>query len=835
MDLWRRLGQQWLRIGWSDAAYSPATNGGHMAVFVLSLFVLVAGVFTGRRLAGYLGACAVLFTGWWLRGIDGTASLLLAALVALALLAVFALPVLRCRLIGGRAMRLMARVLPRLGETERVALEAGTVWWDGELFGGVPHWERLLGYRLPDVSAREQAFLDGPVETLCGMLDDWSIRQRRELPPEVWAYLKEQRFFGMIIPETHGGLGFSALAHSRVVTRISSRSIAAAVTVMVPNSLGPGELLLAYGTEEQKSWFLPRLARGEEIPCFALTGPEAGSDAAATQSTGIVERGLYQGREVLGMRLDWQKRYITLAPVATLIGLAFRLRDPDRLLGGAEDLGITCALIPRDTPGVQIGRRHDPMGIPFDNGPIVGEGVFVPLDTIIGGVARAGEGWRMLMESLAAGRSISLPALSIAAAELCTRVVGAHATIREQFDTPIGRFEGIEEPLARIGGLTYLMSSARHLTCGALDLGERPAVISSIVKAYLTESMRQVVADAMDIRAGSAIQRGPHNVLAAIWQAVPIGITVEGANILTRSMIIYGQGAIRCHPWVRKEMEAIAASDARAFDRALSGHLGHVTTLAVRSLALALTRSLVARAPGGAGRAGTRRLYQYLSRFSAAFALVSDVTMATLGGSLKRREKISGRLADALAWLYLASATLKRHHDDGAPAEHLDVVHWAVRHALHQIEEALSGVLENLPNRAVAFAVRCVVFPLGLQMRQPSDALGGRVARALLEDRSMRRDLTTDVYVPPADGPGLGALEAALELTVGALPIETRLRDLVRAGRIDRAPSHELDDAALAADLITHTEYEQLNEARDARMSVIAVDEFDADEYRQLR
>jgi acyl-CoA dehydrogenase len=803
-----------------------------MIALVVSLIVLLVCIFAGQRLLGYLAAVVVLFAAGYGAGIGSPLLFALAVLAALVPPLVLGVPALRRRLISERAMRIIEPILPRLGDTERVALEAGTVWWDGELFGGRPRWKQLLDYRLPGLSERERAFLDGPVETLCGMLDEWQITQQRELPPAVWAYLEEQRFFGMIIPEEYGGLGFSALANSRVVTRISSRSITAAVTVMVPNSLGPGELLLHYGTEEQKSYYLPRLARGVEIPCFALTGPEAGSDAAATQSTGVVTRGVHQGREVLGMRLNWKKRYITLAPVATLIGLAFRLHDPDGLLGGERDLGITCALIPRDTPGVRIGRRHDPMGIPFHNGPIVGEDVFVPLDAIIGGVTRAGQGWRMLMESLAAGRSISLPALSIAAAQLSTRVVGAYATVREQFDTPIGRFEGIEEPLARIGAMTYLMTSARHLTCGALDLGEKPSVISSIVKAYLTDAMRQVVADAMDIRAGSAIQRGPHNILSAVWQAVPVGITVEGANILTRSMIIYGQGAIRCHPWVQREMQAVAERDPVAFDRALFGHLGHVATVAVRSLVLGLTRSLPLPV---CGAAGTRRLYQYLSRFAAGFALVSDVAMATLGGSLKRREKISGRLADALAWLYLASATLKRHHDDGAPAEHLDLVRWSVQHALYRIQEALAGVLENLPNRPVAAVVTRLVFPLGLQMRPPSDELGGRVARALLEDQQVRRDLTTDVYVPPPDQPGLGALEAALDLTVAALPIETRLRDLVRAGRIERAPSHELDDAALAAGLITHAEYEQLNEARDARMNVVAVDEFEADQYRQLR
>jgi len=799
---------------------------------LLALLVLLTGVFAGYRLYGYLAGAAVLLGGWCLAGIDSGFAFAICLLFIGALGATFGVPAARRSLISKSVMPVMAKVLPRLGDTERIALEAGTVWWDAELFSGRPDWNTLLGYRLPPLSEREEAFLAGPTEELCRMLDDWQIAQRRDLPPEVWEFLKQMRFFGMIIPEAYGGLGFSALANSRIVTRISSRSITAAVTVMVPNSLGPAELLLHYGTQEQKDHYLPRLADGREIPCFALTGPEAGSDAAATQSEGIVTRGTYAGKQVLGMRLNWKKRYITLAPVATLIGLAFRLKDPDGLLGDTADLGICCALIPSDTPGVQIGRRHDPMGVPFQNGPIVGEDVFVPLDAIIGGVEQAGQGWRMLMECLAAGRSISLPALSIAAAQLATRVVGAYATVREQFDTPIGRFEGIEEPLARIGGMTYAMTAARHLTCGALDLGQKPAVISAIVKAYLTEGMRQVLADAMDIRAGAAIQRGPRNVLASAWQAVPIGITVEGANILTRSMIIYGQGAIRCHPYVQREMRAVAEGDLVSFDAALFGHLGNVATVALRSLLLALTRSMPARPPRGTG---TPRLYQYLSRFSAAFALVSDVAMVTLGGTLKRREKISGRLADALAWLYLASAALKRFHDERRDEAHRDLLQWVVTHALYQIQHALDGVVANLPNRAAAAFLRVLVFPLGLSLRPPSDELGARVARSLLEDRRTREDLTADIFLPVPEEPGLGQLEAALDMTVDALPIETRLRDAVRAGRLDRAPGHMLDEIALAAGLITREEYERLNRARDTRSAVVQVDEFDAEEYRALR
>ncbi len=729
-------------------------------------------------------------------------------------------------------MPLFAKVLPRLGPTERIALEAGTVWWDGDLFAGMPDWRKLLDFQPRPLNAEEQAFLDGPTEQLCRLVDDWEIYQQRDLPAPVWEFIKEKRFFGMIIPKEYGGLGFSALAHSRVVTRIASRSVTAAVTVMVPNSLGPGELLLHYGTEAQKQRYLARLACGDEIPCFALTGPEAGSDAAATQSEGIVEKRTIDGTEVLGLRLNWNKRYITLAPVATLIGLAFRLKDPDKLIGDTLDCGITCALIPRDTAGVQIGLRHDPLGVPFQNGPIVGRDVFVPLDeAIIGGRAQIGQGWRMLMESLAAGRSISLPALSIGAAQLATRICGAYATVREQFDTPIGRFEGIEEPLARIAGLTYLMTATRTLTCGALDAGEKPAVIGNIAKAYLTDAMRQVICDAMDIRAGSAIMRGPRNALARAWDAVPIGITVEGANILTRTMIVYGQGAIRCHPFVHKEIEAIANNDLAAFDRALFGHVNLFATRAIRTKLLALSGSRLAGVPHVADMT---RYYQHLSRFSAAFTIVSDTAMGTLGGSLKRREKISGRLADALAYLYLASAVLKRYHDEPKTRPNFALARWSAELCLLHIQQALLGVLDNLPVRWAAVLLKFAIFPLGARFRPPSDRLGSEVARDILEDRDARRTLTADVFVPPAEEAGLGALEAALDKAVRAIPVETKLRDAVRAGVLDRAPGYMLDDLGVAAGVISGAEYDLLNEARDARDEVIAVDAFDPQTFKNL-
>lgn len=803
---------------------------GLLAVLLLAL--LTGLLYAGRGYWTFVTAGAGALGVWAVTRTASPTVWAVTAAVYIILAVVFGVRAVRRRVVTSGVMPMIARVLPRMSATERIALEAGTVWWDGELFSGDPAWRTLLDFKPRPLSGEERAFLEGPVKELCAMVDEWKIGQDGDLPSEVWDFLKRHRFFGMIIPAKYGGLGFSALAHSAVVTKIASRSVVAAVTVMVPNSLGPAELLLRYGTEEQKRYYLPRLATGQEIPCFALTGPEAGSDAAATQSVGIICWGTFEGKEVLGMRLNWRKRYITLGPVSTLIGLAFHLRDPERLLGGEEELGITCALVPSHLPGIDIGQRHDPMGIPFQNGPNTGGDVFVPLDNIIGGPAMAGQGWRMLMESLAMGRSISLPALSVGAAELAVRVVGAYATIREQFDTPIGRFEGIEEPLARIGGFAYLMNAARTLTAGALDAGERPAVVSAIIKCYLTELMRVVVNDAMDIRAGAGICRGPRNILARAYMAAPIGITVEGANILTRSMIIYGQGALRCHPYVREEMSAAVKGDLARFDRAFFGHISFVFRNAVRALLLGLTDGWLAR-PGVGGP--LRPLLGRLSRMSAAFALMSDATMATLGGQLKRREKLSGRLADALAWLYLASAVAKRFWDDGQPALDVPFVRWACEHALHEIQKALAGILDNLPNRLAARILRPLVFPLGARYRPPSDALGAQMARALLEDREGRLRLTRDIYIPPPHEPGLGRLEAALDKAVEALVVEARVRDAVRAGRIDRAPGDALLDLALREGVITEQDREHFRSAEEARDEVIQVDAFDPETYRSLR
>lgn len=809
------------------------TNLGAALLVVLSVRLL----YLGRGFAAWTlpGAAALLW--WWMHsrsalgggaaGMPVGADFLASVLVLFALLVgITGIPAFRRQLISRVAMRLMRPMLPRISNTEREALDAGTVWWERDLFAGRPDWRKLLKFTPKPLSNRERAFLDGPVDELCSMLREWEIMRAGDLPPEVWSFLKRHGFFGMIIPESFGGLGFSAAAHSAVIVKVGSRSVTAAVTVMVPNSLGPAELLLRYGTDEQKQHYLPLLATGEEIPCFALTGPEAGSDAAATQSVGIVCRGTYGGEEVLGIRLNWHKRYITLGPVASVIGLAFRLRDPDGLLGGAENRGITCALIPADLPGIEIGPRHDPMGIPFQNGPNWGRDVFVPINSIIGGPAMAGQGWRMLMESLAAGRSISLPALACASAQVSARLVGAYATVREQFDTPIGRFEGIEEPLARIGALTYVMNAARSLTASAVDAGEHPVVASAIVKAYLTESMRHVVNDAMDIRAGAAICRGPRNILAQMYQAVPVGITVEGANILTRSMIVYGQGAIRCHPFLQDEVAAATSGNLPAFDAALFGHVGHVASMTARTLVLGVTDGRwIAHVPTSKK---TSRLYGRFTRMSAAFALVSDVSLATLGATLKRREKISGRLADALAWLYLGSATLKRFHDDNEPEWALPFVRFSCEHALYEIQGALQGVLDNLPNRFAALAVRPLVFPLGARYRPPSDTTGALVARGLLEGHDARSWLATGIYTPPADEPGLGQLEAALHEAVSAHLVETKIRDAVRAGQLDKAPGDILLKAALAAGIVSREEHDQVIQAGRVRAEVIQVDAFPA-------
>ena len=718
--------------------------------------------------------------------------------------------------------------LPALSRTEREALEAGTVWWEGELFSGRPRWDRLLALPGPSLTPEEQAFLDGPVEELCGMLDDWRIvEELHDLPPEVWQFLRTRGFFGMIIPRQYGGLGFSALAHSQVIIKLASRSSAAVVTVMVPNSLGPAELLIQYGTEAQKQHYLPRLARGLDLPCFALTGPDAGSDAAAMPDTGVVCNQAFEGRPTLGVRLNWEKRYITLGPVATLLGLSFRLSDPDGLLAPGSE-GITLALIPTATPGITIGSRHNAMGIPFQVGPNRGRDVFIPLDWIIGGAEGAGRGWRMLMECLAAGRSLSVPALSTGVCKLACAVAGAHARVRKQFKVPIGCFEGVEEALARIAGHTYAMDAARTLTCGALDQGARPSVVSAIVKYQCTERMRVALNDAMDVLGGSGICLGPRNLLGRAYQSIPICITVEGANILTRTLIIFGQGVIRCHPHVLDELKAARdpdpAAGLRAFDRHLRAHAAATLSNGARALWHGLTRGRWAATPGGPGR----RYYQAATRAAAAFAVTADVALLTLGGGLKRREKLSGRCADLLSQLYFMSAMLKQFEDRGRPAGEVPLLRWACETSLRGIQESFDGVFRNLPNRTAARLLRFLVFPTGRPWPGPSDALGHHAAAVLLEPSPTRDRLTAGLF-QAMDLEGrepLGRLEEALRKVIAAEPVEKKLALAVAAGLLPSGTDAQMLAGAERTGLLEPAEARLLALALAARREAITVDDF---------
>ena len=669
----------------------------------------------------------------------------------------------RQKYLTGPLLRRVRRTLPRMSDTEREALAAGTVWWETQLFSGNPDWSHLLDMGPPKLTDEEKAFLDGPVDMLCSTLDDWEITFRtRTLPEKVWDFIKSEGFLGMIVPKEYGGLGFSASAHSEVVMKIASRSITAAVTVMVPNSLGPGELLLEYGTDEQKEHYLPRLASGQEIPCFALTSLEAGSDAASMTDTGIVCRGTYEGKEVLGIRLNWSKRYITLAPVATLLGLAFKLRDPDGLLGDREDIGITVALVPTHLPGVSIGRRHLPSMQGFQNGPNSGKDVFIPLDNVIGGVERVGQGWKMLVSALAAGRGISLPSLSVSGAKVAARTTGAYARVRRQFGIPVGRFEGVQEALGEIAAQCYAMEAARRTTTLALDQGEKPAVVTAIVKAQATERMRRVINLAMDVHGGKAICDGPRNYLGNIYRAIPVAITVEGANILTRSLMIYGQGAIRCHPHLIAEMTAAhdpdEAAGTGAFDREVMRHVGYQIRLFGRALLHGFTGARFARSPVSGP---TAVYFRDTTRAASAFALVSEAALVLLGGSLKRREMLSGRLADILGELYFLSAVLKRFEDDGRPEADLPLVEYCCQSGLYAIHESLDQVLANFPSRMAAWLLRATTLPFGYPRERPMDSLVSACAEVIMSSSPARDRLTDGLYKGPRNDP-IAALDEVL-------------------------------------------------------------------------
>jgi acyl-CoA dehydrogenase len=737
----------------------------------------------------------------------------------------FAITPLRRLLISDRLYSLFRKALPRISDTEQEALDAGTVWWDAEIFSGRPRWRNLLKMPSPALTEKEQKFLDGPVEDLCRMANDWEICDTyRRLPDSLWNFMREHRFFGMIIPEEYGGLEFSAQANSAVVMKLASRNLTTAITVMVPNSLGPGELLLHYGTKEQKQHYLPRLARGDEIPCFALTSPSAGSDAASINDVGIVCNGEYQGKTVLGLRLTWNKRYITLAPVATILGLAFKAVDPDGLLGEKKDLGITCALIPTSTPGVEIGNRHMPVGAVFMNGPTRGKDVFIPMDWVIGGQERIGQGWRMLMQSLAAGRSISLPALGTSGGKMSALMSGAYARIRKQFDMPIGQFEGIEEPLARIGGRTYRMDAARMLTLVALDEGERPGVLSAILKYQLTEENRRCVNDAMDIHGGKGIITGPGNYLAHGYQALPISITVEGANILTRSLIIFGQGAIRAHPWLLKEMDA--ARDPRpgarkTFDRVIFSHAGYIISNLVRAWMLGISRGHATRAPV---RGPTAYYFRQLTRMSAAFSFTSDLVLLVLGGKFKFKESLSGRFADALSHLYMGSAVLKRFEDDGRPEEDLPFVRWAMDDSLHTIQESLKGVLENFPVPGIGGMVKWIIFPLGAPYSSPLDRTGKEIAKILQSENESRNRLVNGVYLSDQEDAS-GRVHSAFHLVITGTNAENAIRNALNEP-VTFENHEQLVQKAVESGVITEEQATTVRLAQQATRAVIDVDAF---------
>ncbi len=736
-------------------------------------------------------------------------------------------PDLRRKYLSNPLLYRIKKIIPPMSQTEKDAIESGSVWWESELFRGNPDWQKLLSYKKPLLTTDEQAFIDGPVNELCRMIDDWDItHNRKDLPPEMWKFIKDNKFFGMIIPKKYGGLEFSALAHSEVVMKISARSISVGVTVMVPNSLGPAELLQHYGTEQQKDYYLPRLVDGREIPCFALTGPDAGSDAGAIPDSAVVCEGEFEGKKVLGLRLNWEKRYITLGPVATVLGLAFKVYDPDSLLGDTRELGITCALVPTNLDGVDIGSRHFTLNAAFQNGPNRGKNVFIPLDYIIGGEKMIGKGWRMLVESLSVGRGISLPAVGAGAGKMTSRVTGAYARIRKQFKTPIGRFEGVEEVLARIAGLSYFMDAGRLLTLSALDSGARPSVITAILKYHNTEKMRQVINDSMDIHGGRGICMGPTNYIGRAYQTLPVGITVEGANILTRSMIIFGQGAIRCHPYLGREMKAAGLENKVQaeldFDLALTGHMSYFTQNLIRAFSFGLTGSHLARSPV---KGRIAQYYKRLGQMSAAFAVVSDLALMMLGGALKRKEKLSGRFADALSYMFYTSAILKKFENDGRPRADLPLLEWSAKYSLHQVQLALDEILRNFPNKAIGLIVRLLVFPLGLSLRQPNDSLGQRVASILLKPCDARDRLTRGMFISDDEKDITGKLEVALKKVIQSDLIEKRLR-AKKLKKPDLLSFNDWLSELMAAGHLSENDVEILRQGRAAIREIIMVDEF---------
>lgn len=751
--------------------------------------------------------------------------------------AIAGIPSLRKKLVISPTMSIMKKVIPPLSSTEKAAIDAGTVWWDAEIYSGKPDWNRFANFTEAKLTEAEQAFLDGPTETLCAMVNDWQlVHKDHDLPEAAWDFIKNEGFHSLIIKKEFGGKGFSNFAHAKIVEKIATRCGNTAMTVMIPNSVGPAELLMHYGTKEQCDYYLPRLAKGIDMPCFALTSPYAGSDAGAIPDFGVVERGDYTDprtgekfTDVLGIRLTFEKRWITLGPIATVVGLAFKLKDPNKLLGDKEEIGITCALLPRGIKGLNQGRRHYPNNSPIMNGPISGKDVFIPVDWIIGGPEYAGKGWRMLMECLSVGRCISLPALSAAKGKLSAYTTSAYAGVRHQFGLSLSQFEGVNEALARIGGYTYQIQASQDLALSALDNGENPSVISAIIKYHSTEKSRQIVNDAMDIHGGRAVMSGPRNYLTSMYNSIPIAITVEGANILTRSMMIFGQGAFRCHRYVLEEIYAMTDSDTDRFDKAFSGHVQQTLRNQARSFVLGITQGALTNVPQDAGKMA--KYYRRINRLSAAFSFAGDIAIISLGGSLKFRENLSARLGDAFSNLYIASAVLKRFAQTGSPDSDLPIAQWAVEKALFDAENALVEFIENFPLRPYAWLLKATIFPFGRRCRKPSDTLGIAVSNSMCQFGETLERLTNNMYVPTCD-PNIveepvAALKPALDAIFATQQLEKTLRKAHRSGELTGiSPSDRLDEA-LEKGLITAAEREQLIEARKLMRIVITVDDFD--------
>ena len=751
--------------------------------------------------------------------------------VVLILILINMVPLRRSRL-SKPLLNVYKRMVPKMSTTEKEALEAGGVWWEGELFSGMPNWDVLMTMPQPKLSPDEKKFLDGPCEKLCEMLNDWEISHHRgDLPEEIWKFFKSEKFFAMIIPKKYGGLEFSSYANAMVTAKIASRNAVASSTVGVPNSLGPAELLLHYGSEKQKNHYLPRLASGDEIPCFALTSTEAGSDASSIIDSGIICKGTWNGEEIIGIKLNWNKRYITLAPVATILGLAFKLYDPEKLIGEIEDYGITAALIPTNLDGVTIGRRHLPMNVPFQNGPTSGNDVFVPIDFIIGGKKMAGKGWKMLVECLSVGRAITLPSTATGGGQAASYATGAYAQLRKQFNLPISQFDGIKESLARIAGYTYIMNSTVSVTSGAIDSGEKPAVPSAILKYHCTELGRKIANDAMDVHGGKAIMMGPKNYMGRSYMATPIAITVEGANILTRSLIIFGQGAIRCHPFVLTELEAANEEDQdglKKFDKALFGHIGYAISNITRSLILAITKSKYSKSPVNTI---TKRYYQHINRYSAAFAVASDFAMLSLGGELKKKELLSARLGDVLSSLYLASTVLKHYENQGCKSDDLPLVEWSVRTLMYEAQEQLHNFLINMPNKILARLLRLIIFPRGRSYSPPADGLTTKVARIITSAGESRERLSETAYTSKGQNNPLGLLQEALELSEETILIEAKLQQAKKDGIItSNYLGHQIEQAELHG-ILKNDEIKKMTDLYHRVSEILSVDDFGPNEF----